>query len=407
MEKRIEEYTEKTKEILNALLLYIEDESNTEQNYQKLCELIKKYNICNDKHELTLFLHMISKIFNNHNRCSSFISNFERILQQIKKYVVDHLSNSEIFKIFKRNKRILLFLFEEKIICMDKAIIQKFMKQKYLTAKYPQYFSPEIKVFINESSYNNYQKEYFINNLYTGKDEIPNFFNKLPENFDELRKIGENDDHICELIRNDSLDDFIICITKNENLKQTIIAPSIYETNPFLTFTNPTLMEYVTFFGAIKIFNYLLLSSQKLEPSIWPYAIHSNNAEIIHILEENKIEPEITDNSEQNIYAKCLEESIICYHNNIGDYLKNEHFQNDDMNSFWFNELCFKSYNFSFIENEMINECTFPYICKYDYYSLINIILNDENFDVNKILTKFIFIKLYNQIFNGIRNCLF
>ena len=39
--------------------------------------------------------------------------------------------------------------------------------------------------------------------------------NELPENFQEKRKAGENDELICYLIRNDLLDDFIIYVNKN------------------------------------------------------------------------------------------------------------------------------------------------------------------------------------------------
>ena len=52
-----------------------------------------------------------------------------------------------------------------------------------------------------------------------------------------------------------------------------------------------TLIEYTVFFGSNQIFNYLITRELKLTPSLWLYAIHSKNAEIINILEENYIEP--------------------------------------------------------------------------------------------------------------------
>ena len=51
------------------------------------------------------------------------------------------------------------------------------------------------------------------------------------------------------------------------------------------------LVEYAAFFGSIQIFKYLLVNQVKLIPSLWIYAIHSRNPEIIHLLEENNIEP--------------------------------------------------------------------------------------------------------------------
>ncbi|KAK8839840.1 hypothetical protein M9Y10_031551 [Tritrichomonas musculus] len=55
------------------------------------------------------------------------------------------------------------------------------------------------------------------------------------ENFDEKRKNGENSEYICELIRKDSLNEFIDHINKlNIDLNTNRINPSIFETNVFL-----------------------------------------------------------------------------------------------------------------------------------------------------------------------------
>ena len=58
--------------------------------------------------------------------------------------------------------------------------------------------------------------------------------------------------------------------------------------------------------------------------------IHSKNAELIHILEENnvsqaafenKIENELDDS--KNEYLRCFIESIKFHHNNIAEYFEN------------------------------------------------------------------------------------
>ena len=54
----------------------------------------------------------------------------------------------------------------------------------------------------------------------------------------------------------------------------------------------PTLIEYSTFFGSIQIIQYLKYNKVPLTNSLWLYAIHSNNTEVIHFLEENEIKPE-------------------------------------------------------------------------------------------------------------------
>ena len=38
---------------------------------------------------------------------------------------------------------------------------------------------------------------------------------EIPENFYELRKIGENESYICKLIREDSVKEFIVYMNKN------------------------------------------------------------------------------------------------------------------------------------------------------------------------------------------------
>ena len=74
------------------------------------------------------------------------INNFE-FPHTFKRY----FSYSEIFNIFKSNKRILLFLVEQQIIIIDEFIAKKITNiDIYIEAKYPQYFQPEIQPFINE-----------------------------------------------------------------------------------------------------------------------------------------------------------------------------------------------------------------------------------------------------------------
>ena len=70
---------------------------------------------------------------------------------------------------------------------------------------------------------------------------------------------------------------------------------------------NPTLIEYAALYGAIQFFQYLKYNNIDILPSSFLYAIHSQNAEMIHIIEENVIYP-------MN-YEICLSESIKCWCN--------------------------------------------------------------------------------------------
>ena len=101
--------------------------------------------------------------------------------------------------------------------------------------------------------------------------------------------------NICTLIQKDSVEEFISYVnTQSISLKCTI-SPSIYETNQILDENEVTLIEYATFYRSIQIFQYLKYNNVELTPSLWLYGIHSNNPEILHILEENKVQfPENT-----------------------------------------------------------------------------------------------------------------
>lgn len=66
----------------------------------------------------------------------------------------------------------------------------------------------------------------------------------LFEIFQYLRKkcqIGENDDFICTLIRNDSIEDFVTYVNQTNLSLTSQIKPSIYETNSYLIDKEPAL----------------------------------------------------------------------------------------------------------------------------------------------------------------------
>ena len=67
--------------------------------------------------------------------------------------------------------------------------------------------------------------------------------------YERNRKLGENNDAIAEMIRNDLVEKFIIHVNQNNmNLNSNIIG-SNFETNEFLIYRTPTLIEYAAFYG--------------------------------------------------------------------------------------------------------------------------------------------------------------
>ena len=108
---KVEENTKKIKNIEENLLFFLENEGNAEEYYSNI---IDNHKILDEKHELVLLLHLISKISKYHHRNHNFISNIEKKFENIWERYQKKFTNSEIFKIFKGSKRIFLFLLEEK-----------------------------------------------------------------------------------------------------------------------------------------------------------------------------------------------------------------------------------------------------------------------------------------------------
>lgn len=147
-----QEFLEVIKKIQENILLFLENEANLEESFQNLSIILQDQKICDDKLKLTLLLHLILKISNNHHHGPNFFGKLEQILNIFKDSIKKNFTNSEILSIFKSNKRILLFLIQENIIIVDKYFIQKILRsKKYMDQEYLQYFAPEIEPFIKEN----------------------------------------------------------------------------------------------------------------------------------------------------------------------------------------------------------------------------------------------------------------
>lgn len=183
-----------------------------------------------------------------------------------------------------------------------------------------------------------------------------------------------------EIIRQDMIEEFIIYVNKTNYQFDSAINESIYETNYFLSKNKKTtLIEYSAFFGSTQIFKYLYLNGVNLTDNLWLYAIHGDNAEIIKILEENAIMPSDIET--------CLKESIKCHHNNLANYIINNFMKQESENIVRY---CFHYYNFavSFNTNRNIskNIVTFCNALLYDYYQIVDYLMNQCYININKCL---------------------
>ena len=57
-----------------------------------------------------MFLYLLAFISNNHHRDFDFFEKIFKIIIQFKDIITQKFTNLEIFLIFKKNKRVLLFL---------------------------------------------------------------------------------------------------------------------------------------------------------------------------------------------------------------------------------------------------------------------------------------------------------
>ena len=352
------DYIERKKKLQESIIYYIENENEISNRdsifFKNLIQQINDEQICQDRQEMLSFLYMISSISKHHRRFDNFFFKIENLLLEYKKEICNFFTAEKLFSIFKSNKRILLFLIEQKMLKINQSIADVMIK-KYNKYEYKKYFFPEIKKFLS--------------------NEEKNQENEIDEKtFEENRKNGENDSHICKLIRNDLIDDFIRYVNSTNFPLTSTIETSIFETNSLLNKKLPSLIDYSAFFGSIQIFKYLFLNKVEITESLLVYAIHGCNSEIIHLLEENVI------NISDRMYERCVTESIKCHHNDLSGYFINK--LNDD---FVFYD-GIKYYNYLFFPNDLKSLVPFYYLCKYNYFKIVGFIIEESEIDINFVV---------------------
>lgn len=219
-----QDFIQKMKKIYQNLLEFLDKENDNEEYFQNLISNIEEAKIPESKSKFRTFLYILAKISANHHRYPNFIDKIEKIILSYKFQLMLYFSNLDILKMFRNNKRILLFLIQSKIINKDHQLIWEMLKDIYQIHNCCEYLFPQ--------------------KLFTAK-----ITDKLDEDFEKKQKIGENDDFLNQIIREDNIEEFIIYVKKNDYPLQSTINPSIYETNIFLIKKpKTTLIEYTAFF---------------------------------------------------------------------------------------------------------------------------------------------------------------
>ena len=384
----MESYIEDKKNLYISILNFLEEPDNhnddkaSQKSFQELINIITSQKIEEDAEEMRQFLELIKSIGEHHCRDQQFNERMAQLLLHYKTQIKQTLTNLEIFQIFANNKKTVLFLIQNGIITIsDEIYMQIVNKIENNGNRYWHFFIPELENFVGEER------------MKTAKDELlkkdPNFFT----NYEEKREAGENDSYICSLIRQDSVEDFISHFNRINISPSSEISPSIFETNPFLIDNkNTTLIEYSAFFGSIQIFRYLKRKTAELKPSLWIYSIHSNNVEMINLLETDEFHT-LPD------YEQCYIESIKCHHNDIADYIENflpdsQYIKKDEIIS---NSIKYHNY-LHFIIRSIIGHGFF-YLHFYHYKKLFDLLLKKipHSFPPGQVITKSIFQKASNS----------
>lgn len=351
----MQEYIDKHRNTQIYLLDFIDIIDASIINDHPIFSIIQNLILDGDKLEITSFITLIINISNYKHRRHYFFDHIDQILLLLKDKIMQLYSNLEIFNLFKNNNRILHFIIVNHFLIQDDLIDTILSTDK-----------------------NHYEFERIF---------------KMTE-FDNGLKSGENQREICQIIRKDSIQEFTILKNLSDiNLSDYKINSTFDETNKFLLKKKKvSLIEYATFFGSLKIIQYLVHNKVELNSSLWFFAIYSNNAKVIRYLEEKGIFPD-------NSMAKDLYyESIKSFDTQMTDYIRNNYFNESDSKiSFQDYCCCFKCHNYVFFPERIDNNSAFCALCKYNLNGLARLLLNNSKFDINqKVVVEKTKIQYYN-----------
>ena len=162
---KVQEYIEKMKKIQQYILNLLDQENDQEELFQNIKQVIQESQISKDSHLFKTFLYMISKILNNHYRYPNFFTKIEQIILQYKNEIKQNFKNDEIYTIFEKSPKFLLFLFKEEIIKLDKETLNIMSTRNFI------YLFPTVAFGVK-------------------------ILSEIPTNYEEKQRCGENEDQI-------------------------------------------------------------------------------------------------------------------------------------------------------------------------------------------------------------------
>lgn len=338
------------REIQNHFLEYI-DKDDDEKNLQILSKAIDDNKIRENRSLLKMLMLLIYQIGTFYPHGNNFFNKITQVILIIKDDIIKTFSPGELINLLSPNSRLILILFDEKIVTVDEQIAENLSSR---------YFVFEKKPFISQEEYNSVLEE--------------------EPNIDEKRHLGENDSEYADLIRKDDIDGFIQLLKKNgDNVRNIVIRPSIFDPNPQLMEEQSwnrylDLNQYAAAFGSIKIFKYLLEQKQYFTDSIWKYAVFGRNKEIIQIVEED----------EPNIPKDLILDVILTHNKESIDFLLSK--MNSDVKNKYENDIirfAISANNYVYIDDDKISSF-FLIFCKYSYTPIVKALIESKSVDINE-----------------------
>ena len=92
-----QEYLDMMKDIQENILNFFEEEAKSEENFLNLKTKFTITKISDNKYDLLLLLHLISKILDNYHHFPNFFSKIEKILQIFKEDIKKYFKRSYNF----------------------------------------------------------------------------------------------------------------------------------------------------------------------------------------------------------------------------------------------------------------------------------------------------------------------
>lgn len=219
-----------------------------------------------------LYLKLLFDICNDHDQSDDhfqdiLLSNINNRFLLCKLYENGHLSFEKLQKAI-RPKNLLFFIF--------------YLKNKLEAEEYDEW---------TQSLPNSVQiRNIFLRGQKLTKTDIENLITKM-----------ENHNQISVYIRNDDYDNFIDITSKYSISFDSEIPDSISEIHSIFDETNPrSFVNYSAFYGAVKIFRYLISNGARCDSNTLKCACAGGNSEIIRLLFQKKI----------SFNSKCLNKAI-------------------------------------------------------------------------------------------------